>query len=121
MIMKQIESISYSMSESEILSKINDISDSIVDELGWAKKVAEAKGRAGDELSFRRWIWREVDGLQVVRYLNEHQKRFGSELIISTAAELLKLNGYNGCTTEPQLVLKEIKRLDRRVEVRKVY
>ena len=37
-----------------------------------------------------------------------------------TAAQLLNSNAYTGCTLEPQIVLKEIKKLDRRVEIRKV-
>ena len=120
-IMKEIESLHYSLSESDIFSKMTGISDPILEELGWASKIAKAKGRAGDEKSFRKWIWREIDGLQVVRYLNGHQKISGADQVMLTAAKLLNSNGYTGCTLEPQIVMKEIKKLDRRIEVRKVY
>lgn len=117
----RIAEIDYPTSESEINRIIDPLKDSVLDQLKWKQKLLKALNQSGDARSFTKWIWRELDGLQIVKYLNLHQELFGAKSVVQTSCQLLSELGYTSCPQNPVLVLNALRRIERESGVVEVY
>ncbi|MCK5821183.1 MAG: hypothetical protein KAH17_04835 [Bacteroidales bacterium] len=118
---KRIGEIAYPTSESEINKIIDPLKDPVLDQLKWKQKLLNALNQSGDAMSFTKWIWRELNGLQIVKYLNLHQELFGAQSVVQTSCQLLSELEYTSCPQNPVLVLNALRRIERESGVVKVY
>jgi len=118
---KRVAEIGYPTNESEINNIIDLLEDKVLAQLKWKQKLLKALSQSGDAKSFTKWIWRELDGLQVVRYLNLHQELYGAKSVVQTSCQLLSELGYTSCPQNPVLVLNTLRRIERDSGVVKVY
>ncbi|MCD6346716.1 MAG: hypothetical protein J7L96_04770, partial [Bacteroidales bacterium] len=94
----ELDSITFSDHGVELeLNRFIRVSD-LLESLGWKQKIQMARARSGSEKSFKKWQWREIDGFQMVRFLNEHQKKFGAQAITDTAKSLLHVLSQEICS-----------------------
>lgn len=100
-------------SNQEIHARLGLAENEVTQRLGWQERVLQACQRAGNQASFKKWIWRELNGLQMVRYLNEHQQEHPPDPILHTAGSLLHELRLPGCTRHPVLVLQTLRRFER--------
>lgn len=112
--------LDYGLSPEELVKRFELLGDPVCLALEWPLKILQARKQAGDNSSFKKWIWREIDGLEVIKYLNQHQEKFGSQLVIETAGKLLYAKGYEGCIVQPLIVLQALKKMDRYEDRRKI-
>ncbi len=118
---KRIARIDYPTSESEINKLIDTLKDPVLDQLNWKQKLFKAHNQSGNAKSFTKWIWRELDGLQIIKYLNLHQELFGARSVVQTSCQLLSELGYSSCPQNPILVLNALRRIERESGVVEVY
>ncbi len=117
----QIGALAYPKSMDELTELLSPIKDPIVDQLMWKQRILNAFNQSGDPKSFQKWIWRELDGLQVVRYLNLHQKVFGAQMVVQITCQLLSELGISSCPENPVLVLNKLRKYERDLGIHQVY
>jgi hypothetical protein len=80
--------------------------------LDWHNKIILASSRSGNQLSFVKWLWREIDGFQMVRFLNEHQKAFGSQAVSESASLLLHELGVDISIENKEGILEALREFE---------
>ncbi|MEA1875476.1 MAG: glycosyltransferase [Bacteroidota bacterium] len=118
---KRIAEIAYPTNESEINKLIDTLEDPVLDQLKWKQKLLKALNQSGNARSFTKWIWRELDGLQIIKYLNLHQELFGAQFVVQTSCQLLSELGYTSCPQNLILVLNALRKIERELGVVEVY
>ena len=108
-----VKRLSYTQSPESLVYSLEQADNEITQLLGWTQKIRSAQERAGDQASFTKWIWRELDGLQMVRYLNEHQKMVPPTPVKQTAGSISRQFGYTGCTQHSTLILQALRKFER--------
>lgn len=120
-LIRPLRDLSYDGAKSPFFDGMNPLNKRLVERLGWEKKLQKAFNQAGNQQSFHRWIWRQLDGLQMVHYLNLHQEESGSEPVIQSACQLLSELGELSCPLNPVLVLTKLRKVERSLGVYQVY
>jgi len=107
-VLTQIQDLTYPLPDAGELFNVNWNEKPVVTTLDWEARIKRAASQAGDSKSFGKWLWRELDGFQMIRYLNVHQGITEAKPVTETASHFLNEIECHGCSRDKKEILNRL-------------